>query len=186
MTDIYTCPRCGVLFSNAVALSIHVAEHRIANAAYDVTAKITMARQSLFDVPQGNDILDRRRPGRDTRSVFDRQEEQNMAIRQQLQRLSLTTIDFDDAIEMSMLAENLRVTYARHGLASPVWLDDSIRGLSRHITDRMKDAAEMELRELDQQDAADMSKDEKRAQRAARRTELKAKLGQGEAVGAKA
>lgn len=98
-------------------------------------------------------------------------------LRTTLQRLNLTTLVLDDAIELSTAAEALRTGYKSHQMNSPEWLDDSIRTLDRYITDRTRDAAEMELRELAQADAADRTAGERRAERAARRAELETKLG---------
>ncbi len=93
-----------------------------------------------------------------------------------LQRLDLNRLELDEAIELSTLAEMLREGYKRHQLSSPVWLDDGIRSLDRYIADRTRDVMEMELRELAQADAADLTASERRDKRKARREELEAKL----------
>ena len=93
-----------------------------------------------------------------------------------LQRLDLNRLELDEAIELSMLAESLRDAYKRHQVSSPVWLDDSIRTLDRYISDRTRDVMEMELRELAQADAADLTASERRDARRKRREELESKL----------
>ena len=98
-------------------------------------------------------------------------------LRNALQNLNLTRLELDDAVELSIGAEQLRDGYKRHQLVSPEWLDDAIRSLDRYITDRTRDAAEMELRELAQAEAADRTSAERKEERARRRAELEAKLG---------
>lgn len=94
-----------------------------------------------------------------------------------LGRLNTNTMELDEAIELSTVAEALRDGYKRHQLSSPVLLDDSIRMLDRYIADRSRDVMEMELRELAQADAADMTAGERRDARKSRRAELESKLG---------
>src|SRR5580765_1736284 len=86
------------------------------------------------------------------------------------------TVDLDDAIELSINAELLRDGYKRHQLSSPVWLDDAIRILDRFIGDQTRDRMEMELREIAQADAADMTSQERRDARAKRKAEIEARL----------
>jgi hypothetical protein len=94
-----------------------------------------------------------------------------------LQNLNLTRLELDEAVELSVGAEMLREGYKRHALPAPEWLDDAIRSLDRYIGDRTRDAAEMELRELAQAEAADRTAGERKEARAKRRAELEAKLG---------
>jgi hypothetical protein len=98
-----------------------------------------------------------------------------------LQNLTLAKMGLDEAVELCTQAEALRAGYVRHALSSPAWLDDGIRSLDRFITDQSRDAAEMELRELAQADAADKTAGERRADRARRRAELETKLGKAPA-----
>ena len=94
-----------------------------------------------------------------------------------LQSLNINKLDLDEAVELSTLGEQLRDGYRKHGLPSPMALDDALRQLDRYISDQMRDRAEMRLRELAQEDAADMSAPERRAKRAQERAELEARLG---------
>jgi hypothetical protein len=105
-------------------------------------------------------------------------EEENMTgLMARLHNLNLNKLELDEAIELSTQAEALREGYKRHQLSSPVWLDDAIRMIDRYIGDRTRDTMEMELRELAQADAADLTSAERRDQRKARRAELESKLG---------
>jgi hypothetical protein len=97
-----------------------------------------------------------------------------------LMNLNLTRLELDEAVELSVLAEQLREGYKRHSLPSPEALDDAIRQLDRYIGDKTRDNAEMELRELAQADAADRTAGERREARSARRAELEAKLGKNQ------
>lgn len=99
-----------------------------------------------------------------------------MTLMARLQGLNLTTRKLDEAVELSIYAESLRDGYRKHGLSSPIWLDDAIRLLDRVIADQTRDKMEMELRELAHADAADMSAPERKAARARRRAEIEARL----------
>lgn len=98
-------------------------------------------------------------------------------LQENLKNLNVNRIDLDSAVELSASAYELRTSYARHQVPSPPWLDDAIRTLDRHITDLTRDRMEMELREIAQQDAADMTATERREVRAKRRAELESRLG---------
>lgn len=100
-----------------------------------------------------------------------------MGLLDRLQKLNLNAVDFDDAVELATQADALRTGYKRHNLPVPETLDDGIRELDRFIADRARDRAEMELRELKQADAADMTTTERRAARAKRIAELEAATG---------
>lgn len=99
-----------------------------------------------------------------------------MSIMNRLQSMNINKLDLDEAVELSTLAKSLREGYERHQLSSPMILDDSIRQLDRYIGDQIRDRTEMELREIAQADATDMTAPERRAARAARREELEARL----------
>lgn len=100
-----------------------------------------------------------------------------MALMDRLQKLNLTTLNFEDAIELATQADALRTGYKRHQVSSPEWLDDGIRTLDRYIGERTRDQQDMELRELRQAEAADKTVPERRTERAARIAELEKSLG---------
>lgn len=98
-----------------------------------------------------------------------------------LQNLNVLTMDFDEAVLLSTQAEALREGYKRHQLASPEWLDDAIRTLDRFIGEKVNDTLEMELRQIKQANAADMTSAERRDTRAKRQAEIEARLGKAHA-----
>jgi uncharacterized membrane protein YccC len=109
--------------------------------------------------------------------AIDAQQEGPMGLMNRLQNLTITRLELDEAVELSMFAEGLRESYKKHQVSSPEWLDDAIRTLDRYIGDQTRDRMEMELRELAQADAADRTSAERRDDRKRRREELEAKLG---------
>jgi hypothetical protein len=140
-----------------------------------VAAKELMTRnqtQKYFGSPLLNDIVARI----DREASHISQEHHMNGLMSRLQNLNLTRLELDEAIELSVGAEMLRGGYKRHQLPAPEWLDDAIRSLDRYIGDRTRDAAEMELRELAQAEAADQTASERKTARAARKAELEAKL----------
>lgn len=90
---------------------------------------------------------------------------------------NISTTDLDDAIEYQMQAEALREAYRRHNVPSPEPLDDVIRQFERLIGDKVRDTNLMNLRRLEDQEAADLDKSERRAKRQAEMDKLRAQLG---------
>jgi hypothetical protein len=138
-------------------------------------------RREIFGLPPLDEIVERI-DLEAHRIVFQSEEERMTGLMARLQNLNLTRLELDEAVELSVGAEMLRDGYKRHQLVSPEWLDDSIRSLDRYIQDKTRDAAEMELRELAQADAADRTASERRDARASRRAELEVKLGKSPAA----
>ena len=98
-------------------------------------------------------------------------------VKQKLSALQVNRLDLDEAMELASQANGLRGFYQTKQLASPEWLDDGIRTLDRFITDNTRDAAEARLRELEQEELTDRTKDERRAARQAEKDALLKKLG---------
>jgi hypothetical protein len=108
-------------------------------------------------------------------------QEQQMLI-QALKNIQPERASLDEMVELSAGAKMLSAEFSANGLSEPEWLSEAKRTLTTEIKRQSEDRLKMELREIEQAEAALETAAEKRQRLAARKAELQSKLGTGAAV----
>jgi prenyltransferase beta subunit len=86
-------------------------------------------------------------------------------------------LHLDEMIVLSAQAKTLRSEYQNHEMEVPTWLADALQVLGSSIAQQDRDNKLMQLRQLEQEAGALMSRDEKRAAIASKAERLRAQLG---------
>lgn len=97
-----------------------------------------------------------------------------------LQRLAGFDVDAaspDELIELRALGRALESEYKAQGYEVPERVTETLTALDAEIARKRKDALTKRLRELDAQDLAERTRDEKKADRDTERQRIKAALG---------
>lgn len=102
-----------------------------------------------------------------------------VSIIDRLKTLNLERLDADEAIADYVSAKGLIAGFGEFGVAPPTWLSDVSKNLGDEIRRRHRDMQVARLRELEAQETALLSRDEKRAAIKAEAEKLRAQLSGG-------
>lgn len=100
-----------------------------------------------------------------------------LSILQRLAGFDADTASPDELIELRALGRTLETEYKTQGYEVPERLQETLTALDAEIARKRKDALTKRLRELDAQDLAERTRDEKKADRETERQRIKAALG---------
>lgn len=101
-----------------------------------------------------------------------------MTILQRLAGFDAESASPDELIELRAFGRLLETEYKTQGYEVPERVSDALTGLDTEIARKRKDALTKRLRELEAQDLADRTREEKKADRDTERQRIKAALGQ--------
>lgn len=93
-----------------------------------------------------------------------------------LRRVNLDGQNLDELMALDFFALGLRARFEARQAPVPEWLDARIRELSREITRRTADHLEKSLKDIEAQEAALMTQEQKRAKVAAEKARLLAQM----------
>lgn len=100
-----------------------------------------------------------------------------MTIVQALKTLDTSAVQLDEMIMLSEHGQVLRTGYERTGLDAPEWLTGALDLLDAAIKAAARDTLMLRLKEAEQEEAGFKTREEKRAEAAARAKALRTKLG---------
>ncbi len=111
------------------------------------------------------------------RQLEQRRKDRRMNTLDALKNFNATTLQLDEALALHAQAKQLRAEHEAFAVSVPDWLTDAIRTLNNYIVSQRRDALELRLARLKEEEERLLTPTERREKVKAEREQLEKQLG---------